>query len=224
MKRIIVFILLVAGYQLLVTNINAQTPAQVILTWQANNFYPADFNGKPAATPNTPVTVAAEVLQGGKLTDLSQTTFTWYVDEKFQSRGNGLKEIVFTVDKSVGDSHFVRVNIQSDSDVFENSIRIPVSSPVVILKTPYPNQLVRTGSKPEITAVPYFFNINAFRDLNFSWQLGTGEIKESGNDNRLVLNIGTTPPPENTIQITGTARNKNSLLETATSRIRLTTY
>ncbi len=214
-------VLLVIGYLSLVAF--AQAPAQVILTWQANNFYPAGFSGKALATPNTPITVSAEVLRNGRLVDLEEASFIWYVDEKLASRGDGLKEITFTVNKSSGDSHFVRVYIESGTQVFENSTRIPVSSPRVVLKAPHPNQIIRTGSKPEVTAVPYFFNVSNFQNLNFFWQIDTGKIRESGNDNRLILNIGEARPGQ-TIQITGTARNINNILEAATSRVRLIIY
>jgi hypothetical protein len=224
MKKILVIIvLLVTSYQLLVTGAAAQTPAQVILTWQANNFYPADFGGKAQAAKNTPITVAVEVLRNGRLVNLSEATFTWYVDEKLQGRGNGLKEISFTVNKLVGDSHFVRVSVQSGENIFESSIRVPVSKPAVVLEAPYPNQLVGNGDRPEITAVPYFFNINSFQNLNFFWQVNNGEVRDSGNDNQLALNIGTVQAGEQ-IQVAGTARNRNNISETATARIRLITY
>ncbi|MBI4034253.1 MAG: hypothetical protein HY378_01755 [Candidatus Brennerbacteria bacterium] len=217
----IFLVLLVISHQSLVSN--AQTPAQVLLTWQANNFYPADYAGKALATKNTQVNVSAEVVRGGRFINLSGATFLWYVDEKLVGRGEGLKEINFTATKPVGDSHFVRISIQSGEDVFESSIRVPVSNPAVVLETPYPNGLVRSGTRPEITAVPYFFNVGIFQNLNFFWQVGTGTTQESGNDNRLFLTLGGAKAGE-VIQVTGTARNANNLIETATSRIRLVVY
>ena len=215
---------LVIGRLLLVAPAGAQTAAQVLLTWQADNFYPADFGGKAAATTGTPITVSAEVIQNGKLADLSKATFIWYVDEKLQSRGENLKETTFNVSKLVGDSYFVRVNIQSsEGGVFENSIRIPVSKPLVVLESPYPNQLVKSGEKAEVTAVPYFFNISNFQGLDFFWRIDNGPTQESGNDNQLILNTGNAAAGQ-IIQITGTARNANNVIETATSRTRLIIY
>ena len=224
MKKLLIIVLLVIGHQLLVAPVGAQTPAQVIMTWRADNFYPADFGGKAPATPGTPITVSTEVLRGGKLTDLSDAAFTWYVDEKLRGRGEGLKEIAFSANKSVGDSHFIRVNIQSsEGEVFESSIRVPISSPMVVLESPYPNQLVKSGDRAEVTAVPYFFNVSSFQNLNFFWRVDNGATEESGNDNQLTLNTGGAKPGQ-TIQITGTARNIKNALEAATSRIRLVIY
>jgi len=216
-----VVILLIAGS--LPLTAGAQTASQTILTWAANNFYRADFGGKTLVTPGTPLTVSAEVLQNGKITDLSEASFIWYIDEKLQSRGEGLKEISFTANKTVGDDYFVRVNIRSGENVFESSVRIPISSPVLVLRNPNPNGLIKSGEKAQITAVPYFFNINLFQGLEFFWQVDSGTIKESGNDNNLTLNTGNAQPGK-TIQITGTARNKNNSLETAVSRIKLIVY
>lgn len=224
----VVSLLLVVSYGLSVIShqssvAGAQTPAQVILTWQANNFYPADYTGKALATPNTPVTVSVEVLHDGKLIDLSDGTFTWYVDEKLLSRTQGLKEILFTVKKSVEDSHFIRVTIQSGNDLFESSIRIPVSKQIVVLESPYPNHLVRAGSQVVLQAMPYFFNMPSFQDLTFSWQINNGEQRRSGNDNQLVLNVGTPQTPnQDIIRITTLVQNKNNPLEFANEGIRLT--
>ncbi|MCP6720114.1 MAG: hypothetical protein KJI72_02180 [Patescibacteria group bacterium] len=208
---------------LLITKTDAQTPGQVILTWQANNFYPADYTGKALATPNTPVTISAEVLRDGKLVNLSEGTFTWYVDEKFLNRAQGLKEIFFAVKKSAGDSHFIRVAIQLGNSFFESSIRIPVSKQIVVLESPYSNNLVRAGSQAVLQAIPYFFNIPSFQDLTFSWQINNDERKGSGNDNQLVLNIGTPQTPDqDVIRITTLVQNKNNPLEFSNERIQLT--
>lgn len=215
-----VSLLLVVSYGLSITG--AQTPGQVILTWQANNFYPADYAGKALATPNTPVTISAEILRDGKLIDLSKGTFTWYVDEKLLSRAQGLKEILFTVKKSVGDSHFIRVTIKSGNDLFESSVRIPISRQTVVLESPYPNHLVRAGSQAVLQAMPYFFNIPSLQDLTFSWQINNDKQKGSGSDNQLILNIGTPQTPnQDVIRITTLVRNKNNPLEFANEGIQL---
>jgi len=216
-------VLLMVGYQLLTVGAGAQTPTQVVLTWQANNFYRADFGGKVLVTPGTPVAVSAEVLENGKFADLSGANFIWYIDEKLQSRGEGLKEISFTANKTVGDDYFVRVNIRSGENVFESSVRIPISSPVLVLRNPNPNGLIKSGEKAQITAVPYFFNVNLFQDLKFFWQIDNGTIKSGGNDNNLTLNTGNAQPGK-TVQITGIAQNEKNALEKAVSRIRLIVY
>jgi len=223
MKKLIAFIIsLFIGCQSLVAG--AQTPAQVLLTWRANNFYPADYQGRALATPKTPVSVAAEVLKNNKLVDVSKANFTWFVDEKLLTSGAGLKEVVFTVSKAPGDSHFVRVSIDLNGEVLGTATRVPVAKPLLVLEAPYPNALVKAGSRAVIEAIPYFFNIPALQNLVFSWQVGNGEQKESGSDNELVLNVGSPPAGAETITIFGSVRNVNDLLEFASDRIRLIIY
>ncbi|KKU94495.1 MAG: hypothetical protein UY26_C0001G0047 [Candidatus Jorgensenbacteria bacterium GW2011_GWA1_48_13] len=223
LTTIFIVVSLVIGYELLVAPAGAQMPAQVLLTWQANNFYPADYQGKALATPKTPVSVSAEFLRNGKFLDISKSNFTWLVDEKLLSSGVGLKEVVFNVNKSPGDSHFMRVSINSNGEIFGSSVRVPVSKPILALEAAYPDALVRAGSRATVEAVPYFFNVSSLQNLVFSWQVGDGNQKESGSDNELVLNVGT-PTGVEPITIFGSARNVNDLLEFASDRIRLIVY
>ncbi len=223
MTTILIVVLLVISYKSLVAPAGAQTPAQVILTWQANNFYPADYPGRALATPKTPVSVSAEVLRSNKFIDTSKANFTWLVDEKLLTSGVGLKEVVFNVSKAPGDSHFIRVSINLNNEAFENAVRVPVSKPVLVLDAPYPNALVKAGGKALVEAVPYFFNISSLQNLAFSWQVGNSDQKESGSDNELILNVGT-PTGAEPIVIFGSVRNANDLLEFASDRIRLIIY
>ncbi len=213
--------LLTIGYWL--SAAQAQTSPQVILTWQANNFYPADYAGKAFATPKTPVSVSAEVLRNNRFVDISKADFTWLVDEKLVASGAGLKEMVFNVSKAPGDSHFVRVSIKLNNENFENALRVPVTKPVLVLEAAYPNALVRAGDKATVEAIPYFFNISSLQNLVFSWQVGEGNQQESGSDNKLVLNVGAATGAQS-LTISGSVRNANDLLEFANDRIRLIVY
>jgi len=223
-----IVVLLVVGLLMVVSYwssvAGAQSPAQVILTWQAHNFYPANYAGKALATPNTLVKISAEILQNNKLLDLSNDTFLWYVDEKLLTRGRGLKETSFTIKKLAGDSHFVRVAIEREEGVSESSTRIPVSKHRIVIESPYPNNLVETGNKILLQAIPYFFNISSLQDLEFFWQVNEEEVR-GGSDNQLTINIGTSQTKsQNIVQVAGSARNTKNPLEFSSDRIRLTTY
>src|SRR3989338_7418753 len=100
--------------------------AQIILTWQANNFYPADYQGKPLATPNSRITVALEILKNNKFLNLNQANVFWLLDDKPIDNGRGLKEIGFVVKKQEGDNHVVRVTVQLENQKLESLIRIPI--------------------------------------------------------------------------------------------------
>lgn len=213
-------LVLLSGF-LFMTKVPAQINTQTILTWQADNFYPANYEGKAQATPNTPVSVSAEIFAENKLLDSSQANFIWYVDEKFAKEGVGAKEIVFTVTKSEGDSHFIRVVIKQNDKLLEASTRIPISKPLVAIDAPRPNQLIPAGSQVLLQAIPYFFNINTLQDLNFSWQINN-QIQKGANGNRLILKIGAPQTPsQNAVEITVSAQNKSNLSEFAKKNIKL---
>lgn len=203
--------LLVVGYQLLV-GASAQTPiTQIIITWRANNFYPADYKGKALAAPNTPITVGAEIIQNNKFADSSKASFIWYVDEKLISRGDGLKEAMFTANKPVGDSHFVMVSVKLDGKTIENSVRIPVERPIVVVDLPLPGSITRAGSEILIRAVPFFFNVPSLDDLKFSWQVN--DQKTEGKDS-LLLKIGAPQTQsQKIIRIDSFVQNLRDLLE-----------
>lgn len=180
----------IIGYRLLVPDAGAQTPSQVILTWQAQNFYPADFAGKAPATPNTLVAVSAEVLKDNKFVDLSAANFFWYVDENLIAKGLGRKETKFPVGKLTGDSYFVRVVINTGEQKIESAITIPIRSQEVVIETDLPENRVKAGSEITLKALPYFFNIDSLEDLVFSWTVNDQKQKVEGN-NTLSVNVGT---------------------------------
>lgn len=203
---------------------SAQAPPQVILTWAANNFYPSDYPGKALATPNASVSVAAEVLRNGKLLDLSAADFTWFADEKTVGRGRGLKETSFVAEKTAGNDVFVRVIIEIGEETLENSLRIPIESPVVVIETPLPNRKIAAGETVTLESIPYFFNISSLFDLKFLWQINDVR-KESDGENSIVLNVGS-PQAEDqkTIRITSLVRNKRNPLEFWSEKIELKVF
>jgi len=212
-----VSVLLVIGYQFLV--VNAQTLNPVVITWQANNFYPADFGGRALPSPGTPVTLSAEIIQNNKLLDLSQATFLWYADETLFARGVGLKETTLKINKSPGDYSFVRVAVQINNSSFENSLRIYAQAPTVVIEGNFPNQTIRAGSQTLLRAMPYFFNVSSLADLGFSWLIND-KIQNSSQDNQLLLSIG--PLQGNSdaaAQISVAVQNIVNALETASNRI-----
>jgi len=202
----------------------AQSPqGQVIITWQANNFYPADYKGKALAVNQNTVTVAAELLKNQKLQDLSKATITWFLDDDFLSSGTNLKETTFRITKTKGDSHFVRAVVGLGAEEFEGTISIPVFGPVVVIENPNPYPLVKGETQLSLRAIPYFFNITGLNDLTLRWQINNGQpIYKSGSDNEIVLNVGSPQQgASNKINVTVFAQNQKNLLETNQAAINL---
>jgi hypothetical protein len=198
--------------------------ADLILTWQARNYYPSDYAGKALATRGTPISVAVELVEDGKLQDLSSANFTWYVDERIHAREVGRKEILFPVSNPVGDDHFVRVIVQRGGNSFESSVQIPVLRQELVLERPTAGgDFIRAGAKVVFRAVPYFFNITSFDDLSFTWQTDTTAPQSLGSDNVLALTIAPLQEGEfeRSTLLMVSAQNVVNLLEFAKERVRL---
>ncbi len=214
---------LLAGVIVLLTFTNvsfSQSNTQVIITWRANNFYPANFSGKPLPTPGTPVILDAEILNAGKLMDLSQANFTWYVDEKIISSGQGLKETVFNGQKTEGDDYFVRVAIELNGNKFENSTRVPAASPFIVIENPNADKNISPKSQASMEIIPYFFNVSSLDDLIFSWNINGNPV--NSNNNQLTINVGTPQTPDQSIiQIGAFTQNRKNPLEFASAKTKL---
>ena len=214
----------IIGFWLFVSATFAQTNTQIILTWQANNFYPANYEGKPLATPNSQITAAVEVLENNKLLNLERANIVWLLDDKPLSNGQGLKETGFAVKKREGDNHTLRVTIQLENRKLESLLRIPVSKKFVVIENPYPNGLIPADSEIALQAVPYFFNIASLSELSFAWQANTEKETNLG-DNRLVLKFGKPIAlDQNSVFVSSFVQSARNPLEFAEAKIKLTIF
>ncbi len=188
---------------------------QVIITWQADNYFPADFEGRSLPAPYTPVVASVELLQNATLTDLSQATISWYVDDKFQNSGVGLKTFSFYAQQEDFGYASLRVRVQTqDGASFQNSIQIPVTHPQLILQYPSPLNTVPANSNAIITAVPFSFNISSLSDLTYYWTVNGVRATSTGSS--VTLNVGTPQTAYDTLlQISVSAQNNNNPLEIA---------
>lgn len=194
---------------------------QVILTWQAMNYYPSNYLGKSLAVMKTAINVSVEVVQDNKFIDLTGAEFLWYLDGKLLKRGGGLKEIFFTAQNSVGEEHFIRVEIQKNDKEYEASIKIPVSKPSVVIDAPFAENFIGAAKQITVQAVPYFFNVQNVSDLTFFWDVNR-QIKKSGSGNQLTLTLGEAVNyNDNGIQIMVSVQNPKNVLEFGKRMIRL---
>ena len=125
-----------------------QTSNPIIITWQANNYFPADFVGKAAATPNAPIIVSAELVQNGKLADLSKAEIKWFVDDSITATGAGIKTMSFAAKQGVS-QETVRISITLAGKLFENSVRIPVIKPTITVISPLSGKEVKAGERAD---------------------------------------------------------------------------
>lgn len=196
---------------------NAQTVPQVILTWQAQNFVPAEYSGKILPAPGTNIKVGLEVIKENKIQDLSKINIRWYLDGKLLTQGLGLKEINFRAIYGATYSHFARAVVQ-DTEEISGGLNIPIVSPKIIIQTPTPSASSIPLGKTILQAIPYFFNVAGLKELVFNWAVNERTIKGA---NVLELELAPPVPLNNNLRIQVTAQNLNNELEFGSKEINL---
>lgn len=182
-------LILISLFAISLFSVHAQGTPQLYITWEANNFYPINFEGRAFPSPGTPVTVSVEATIDGKVADLSKAEISWYKDGTRFDYGTGVKESSFTAEELDTNSHFIRVRAVIGSATVEKTIRIPVTKPIAVLEVPYPNRQIPARSIAHLTSIPYFFNATSISNFTFSWQAGDLK-KNTKSDNTLALEIG----------------------------------
>lgn len=200
----LIFIPLRSGAQTIVS--------PLILTWQANNYFPADYPGKALVTPNTVVVASVELLQNNKLADLTKANIQWYVNGDPTINGVGLKTTSF-IAKPQSDGYVsLKASVTLGNSSYDGSDRIPTTQPQIVISTPDSKKSVPAGSQTTVLASPYFFNINSLDDLSFFWSVNNQAVASSGD--QIAINVGTLNSDyQGLVQISVTAQNKNFLYE-----------
>jgi len=189
----------------------SQIPPQVVLTWNAANFYPSNYRGRALPTIGTPTTISAELLVNGKFADLSKASVVWYKSGNQIDSGVGLKQTVVEPDNNDSSNIFIRAVVTLNDITAEQSIVIPVSNPVVAIEIPYPRSTINANSEVTLRAIPYFFNISSLNRLIFYWQIGDTK-KNMGAENSISLKISN-PPSEaqKTVVVSSYTQSKDDL-------------
>ena len=100
-----------------------QARPQFLLTWQTQSYTPAQFQGKALPTANSQITASAELINGGKILDISKNTIYWYLNDNLLSSGAGAQTVVFNAPPT------------SDSDHLELRVQLPDYEGSTLLKT-----------------------------------------------------------------------------------------
>ncbi|MDP3052725.1 MAG: hypothetical protein Q8N22_02065 [bacterium] len=220
-KILFLFILSSFCFLLSVLSATAQTASQVLITWQAQSFVPAEYQGKILPASGTNIKLGLELVITNKIQDLSKADIFWYLDGKLLGRGQGLKQINFTATKGATNSHFVRAAVNYNQQEYDGTADIPIANPKIVIQTPSPaNNSIPLGKKNDFQAIPYFFNINNLGELLFTW-LVNGQTFANKGDNLLGLTLTPPIPSNQNINIKITAQNLKNDLELGSKEINL---
>ncbi len=197
MKKIpFALIFIVFSFQIFIFGYaNAQNGTEFLATWEANTYVPDWYQGVISPSYNSRINVKFELVENGRIANLSNTKIRWYVNDRLvrnESAGLGIKNyMVFNNLAYGGNDLEVRISIpEYKSGSLDKIIRIPVKNPEVALEAPYFNKQVEKGDN-QFKAWPLFFNVLNSDALNFVWFVnGQPADKQSSNLNIFNLNIG----------------------------------
>lgn len=179
--------------------VGAQVEPEFMVTWKANNYVPSDYQGRVLSVDKTTIDIGFEIIDGGKIADLSKTEIFWHINNEFQKSGLGIKNSSFVADRSRGNQliEIIIPNYQpkgKEAVKLEKSLTIPLLKPEVVIDSPYPNNEIESGSN-NFRALLFFFNItNPPSDASFSWS-ANGTKVEGVVENPDLLTLDTTKLP-----------------------------
>ena len=73
--------------------------AAILVSWQADSYVPSWYQGKIFPTNGSKIGVNFELLENGKIVNLSKIKVRWYINDKLirnESNGLGIKSLSFT--------------------------------------------------------------------------------------------------------------------------------
>lgn len=171
-----------------------------ILTWSADSYVPANYQGRALPTRLTTAKVVALPIK--KLTpDPEKLYYRWLLDDQIfgSSSGQGKSSFTFLVTRWGGDAHQIELQILDEKGGIADRLftNVPVVESETLLHQPNSDYAakdkiaVKTGQNLNLLAAPLFFRIKELTELNFKWSINGQAITdvEEKNSNRLNLKI-----------------------------------
>ena len=169
--------------------LNAQDAAEpeLLVTWRADSYAPPGFRGKALPTIGSAVNFSLELIQDGKIADLSQTEIRWYRNRTFISSGIGQKQMTLVVPPGASSQERIRATaVDFGGEDHETTVLLPVVAPEVVIDAP-----AASGPAMRFRALPYFFNTGFQSELVFEWRVN-GEPVDAGIENPDALDLSVT--------------------------------
>jgi len=222
---VLIFYFLISYFLNLMPSSSAQTTPQFLVSWQAQNYVPSWYQGKVLAINGTPVSINFELIDGGKIVDLSKTIIRWYVNDNLVSNENnglGIKNLKINIPDSSGGQTEIRIAVVNykGGDLIDKLIEIPVMAPEAVINAPYPNRGIKIGLS-NFGVNPFFFNISDIDNLLVDWSVNGQAPTNSNNPYLLSLNIGSDTPQNTQINVSVSVKNILKSLEFANQSINL---
>ncbi len=198
---------------------------QFLIDWKADSVIPKSYQGKALPGPSTKVTISFNILEKGKLVDVSNQKIFWYLDDNLVKNGIGAQSFSFYTFIRGGTFHKVRImidNYNNRNEIAIQTVRIPVVFPKVVLEAPFPNHVFST-QKIRIPAKLFYFNKGDVPLIRLSWEVNQNQTSAPELKDQLFLDLnleGARRTQEFNIAVE--ARNLSDVIQTAISQTSLT--
>ncbi len=186
--------LFLTSYFLLLTSSLAQaqiaTTPEFFVTWRSGAYVESGYQGKILPVAGAPITLAMNLIDGGKLANLSKTMIRWIKNDKIVQSGIGLQTVTIPT-SSLTDRDEIRIKIvvsQYKGADLPHSFVLPVAAPEVVIRATYPGWLVPAGNA-SFRALFYHWSIAAPEQLLIRWSLQGQTIESSGGSATLAATI-----------------------------------
>ena len=203
-SKLALLIMVASGYALVA---GAQQAPEFMVTWKSGNYAPADYQGKIFPINSSTLEVAMELIDNGRLADLSANTIRWNVNGEFYKSGQGLKVISFTADGAKGDQT-ADISLTYRGKSLDKRVIIQLARPEVVI----------TGGPDIFQALLYFFNLSSPAQAKFTWTVNNASVEASGQ-NPDVLALSGSVPSGSDLNIRVDIQNLMKTLETAAGSI-----
>ncbi len=203
--------------------LRAATP-EFLITWRAQSYVPPYYTGKALPSAGSSLVAALELVENGRLIDLSQETITWQLDRELIGNGIGLQTVTFQAKDLGGGAHNLRArinNFRDQSIIVLKTIEIPVADPEAVIENRFPGATFG-GSRVRVTGYPYFFNIQNPTELSYSWNVNGQKPATLENPSVLDVNIDGTSGQQS-LEVKLTIKNPQNILESASRLLKLFT-
>jgi len=197
---------------------------QFLVSWRTDSYIPNWYQGKIFPTNGSKIDINFELLENGKIVNLSKTKIRWYINDKLvknEKNGLGIKFLSFVANDYPGQETEIRIALPDyKGGPLDEIIKIPIVSPEAVIDSPYPDNQVYIGGS-SFTAYPFFFNIKKPDELSFEWFVDGRPVKEGERADKLDLNIDPLTPSGWEIGVRATIKNLLNQMEFSVKNIKL---
>ena len=195
--------LIVSCLLLVVGQVNAQTAPEILVSWKAVNYVPADYQGKILPSNSSRMEAGFDLIDKNKIADLSKSNISWFLGGNLLNSGIGLKNITFNIASSLNQTMRITVSGYKENDL-DYIFQIRVTNPEVVIDTKTSVKTLKNQNYLPLKsyifeARPFFFNVSNLKELGLKWRLNNRLVEgQAENPEFLKLNLESEGTPKET--------------------------